>query len=179
MVLMRFVCCDYIIMINYHGVRAYICPFSAEVLHWYWACVWLPQCQYSNPEGDGLNRPLNDHNKSKASAYHVYNSCTSFTFGSGEITPNTKNNVFIYSRYTAKLRPNRQNNIVYYNNIDGLDTQSLVQTTRNKILATASQYINTSDWAHFVYAPSQWETTLHCNVVSHWLGGYAKWSLEW
>ena len=24
----------------------------------------------------------------------------------------------------------------------------------------------------FVYAPSQWETTLHCNVVSHWLGAY-------
>ena len=28
----------------------------------------------------------------------------------------------------------------------------------------------------FVYAPSQWETTLHCNVVSHWLGAYTKWS---
>ena len=25
---------------------------------------------------------------------------------------------------------------------------------------------------HFVYAPSQWETTLQCNVVSHWLGTY-------
>ena len=30
---------------------------------------------------------------------------------------------------------------------------------------------------HFVYPPSQWETTLHCNVVSHWLGAYTKWSL--
>ena len=29
---------------------------------------------------------------------------------------------------------------------------------------------------HFVYAPSQWETTLHCNVASHWLGAYTKWS---
>ena len=28
-----------------------------------------------------------------------------------------------------------------------------------------------------VHAPSQWETTLHCNVVSHWLGAYTKWSL--
>ena len=26
----------------------------------------------------------------------------------------------------------------------------------------------------FVYAPNQWETTLHCNVVSHWLGAYKK-----
>ena len=30
---------------------------------------------------------------------------------------------------------------------------------------------------HFVYAPSQWETTLHCNIFSHWLGAYTKWSL--
>ena len=30
---------------------------------------------------------------------------------------------------------------------------------------------------HLVYAPSQWETTLQCNVVSHWLGAYTKWSL--
>ena len=27
---------------------------------------------------------------------------------------------------------------------------------------------------HFAYAPSQWEATLHCNVVSHWLGAYTK-----
>ena len=27
---------------------------------------------------------------------------------------------------------------------------------------------------HFVYVPSHWETTLHCNVVSHWLGAYIK-----
>ena len=25
---------------------------------------------------------------------------------------------------------------------------------------------------HFVYAPSQWEATLQCNVVSYWLGAY-------
>ena len=31
---------------------------------------------------------------------------------------------------------------------------------------------------YFAYAPSQWETTLHCNVVSHWLGAYTKWSLN-
>ena len=31
---------------------------------------------------------------------------------------------------------------------------------------------------HSVYAPSQWVTTLQCNVVSHWLvGAYTKWSL--
>ena len=27
------------------------------------------------------------------------------------------------------------------------------------------------------YASSQWESTLHCNVVSHWLGAYTKWTL--
>ena len=30
----------------------------------------------------------------------------------------------------------------------------------------------------FVYAPSQWETTLQYNVVSHWLGAFTKWSLH-
>ena len=30
---------------------------------------------------------------------------------------------------------------------------------------------------HFVYAPSQWETTLQCNFVCHWLGAYTKFSL--
>ena len=31
---------------------------------------------------------------------------------------------------------------------------------------------------HFVYVPSQWETTLQCNIVSHWLGAYTKRSLN-
>ena len=26
---------------------------------------------------------------------------------------------------------------------------------------------------HFFHAPSQWETKLHCNVVSHWLGAWS------
>ena len=30
---------------------------------------------------------------------------------------------------------------------------------------------------HFVYVSSQWERTLPCNIVSHWLGTYTKWSL--
>ena len=28
------------------------------------------------------------------------------------------------------------------------------------------------------YAPSQWETSLHCNDVSHWLGAYLDWCLH-
>ena len=31
---------------------------------------------------------------------------------------------------------------------------------------------------HSVHAPTQWKTTLHCNVVSHWLGTYTKWPLR-
>ena len=30
---------------------------------------------------------------------------------------------------------------------------------------------------HFVNTPSQWETMLRCNIFSHWLGAYIKWSL--
>ena len=29
----------------------------------------------------------------------------------------------------------------------------------------------------FCHAASQWETALHCNDVSHWLGAYTEWSL--
>ena len=36
---------------------------------------------------------------------------------------------------------------------------------------------NNSPRDHFVNAPNQWETTLQCNVVSHWLGAYTKWPL--
>ena len=27
---------------------------------------------------------------------------------------------------------------------------------------------------HFVHVPNRWETTLHCSIVSHWLGTYTK-----
>ena len=30
---------------------------------------------------------------------------------------------------------------------------------------------------HSVYAPSQWETVLQCNALSHWQGAYTEWSL--
>ena len=32
---------------------------------------------------------------------------------------------------------------------------------------------------NFVYGLSQWETTLHCNVASHWLSPYTKWPLQY
>ena len=44
-----------------------------------------------------------------------------------------------------------------------------------KILQRPRKYWKRSTRNHFVYAPSQWETTLRCNVVSHWLGAYTKW----
>ena len=31
---------------------------------------------------------------------------------------------------------------------------------------------------HFVNAPSQWETTLPCNIVSHWMVAYTRWFLR-
>ena len=56
------------------------------------------------------------------------------------------------------------------NTIDEVDTSQSVAMTPSQY------YIIFRD--HFVYAPNQWETTLHCNVVSHWLGAYTKWSLH-
>ena len=34
-----------------------------------------------------------------------------------------------------------------------------------------------SDRDYSVHEPSQLDTMLHCNIVSHWLGVYTKWSL--
>ena len=54
----------------------------------------------------------------------------------------------------------------------------LVITVAIDVSAPGHQHVQW--WLHrdyFVYAPSHWETTLQCNVVSHWLGAFIKWSL--
>ena len=56
--------------------------------------------------------------------------------------------------------------VMFCGNIAGVSQSNLFQTII---------YHDSRD--HFVSAPSQWETTLHCNVVSHWLGAYTKWFL--
>ena len=43
--------------------------------------------------------------------------------------------------------------------------------------ATASPRYENSNRAHSGYGLSLWETTLHCNVVSHWLSPCPEWSL--
>ena len=40
-----------------------------------------------------------------------------------------------------------------------------------------SLFFQRYDKDHFLYAHSQWEMTLQCNIVSHWLGAHTKWSL--
>ena len=61
---------------------------------------------------------------------------------------------------------------------------SLLKTSPTTVLDTYLQDGTMSFFArhkfrdHFAYAPNQWETTLHCNVVSHWLGAYTTWSLQ-
>ena len=60
----------------------------------------------------------------------------------------------------------------------------LTQIGRFRIIGR-SQLSNPSDLPcylihrdHSWYVGSQWETTLHCNVVSHWLSAYAEWTLK-
>ena len=31
---------------------------------------------------------------------------------------------------------------------------------------------------HYVHVPNQWETTLQCNVASHWLSACTEWTLQ-
>ena len=44
-------------------------------------------------------------------------------------------------------------------------------------LCLEPQYIPRIIRDHSEYGLSQWETTLHCNVVCHWLSPYKEWSL--
>ena len=49
-----------------------------------------------------------------------------------------------------------------------------------KAILPRSEWVNSeirSFRGHFLHVPSQWETMLHCNIVSHWLVAYTKWSL--
>ena len=47
----------------------------------------------------------------------------------------------------------------------------------NLVLVSFTLMLQVISRGLFVYAPCQWETTLHCNFVSHLLGTYTKWSL--
>ena len=60
-------------------------------------------------------------------------------------------------------------------------TYSFVGATESRIWTIADLSIGplgTNLRDHFVYAPSQWEMMLHCNVISNWLGPYTKLSLK-
>ena len=50
-----------------------------------------------------------------------------------------------------------------------------ISTTKHTTTKPCAYYMGYRDY--FQYAPSQSETTLHCNIISHWLGAYTKWSL--
>ena len=71
----------------------------------------------------------------------------------------------------------------YHSSMTLMYDESSVQTQRHNCYH-AVYYLCVSwirhymDRDHFMYAPSQWETTLHCNVVSHWRSAYRKWSLH-
>ena len=70
------------------------------------------------------------------------------------------------------------------------DVQELCRVVSNRSIEL-SLYCSTFSWTtltgiywaytvirdHFVYVLSQWETTLQCDIVSHWLGAPTKWSL--
>ena len=47
-----------------------------------------------------------------------------------------------------------------------------------KSIKPKKMYCASMTQVHLANAPSQWEMTLHCNVASHWLGAYTKWSLK-
>ena len=60
----------------------------------------------------------------------------------------------------------------------------VIYLTRNHqqyspLLVAKSETINLSCRGHFVDASGQWEMTLHCNIVCHWLGACTKCLMPW
>ena len=52
-------------------------------------------------------------------------------------------------------------------------TRSINKTLTNKYIHNSAQEI-----VHSGYGLTQWVTTLHCNVVSHWLRSYPEWRVS-
>ena len=46
--------------------------------------------------------------------------------------------------------------------------------SKNLGLQIWNVFFQTECRVYFIHAPSQWETILHCNIVSHWLVAYTK-----
>ena len=72
------------------------------------------------------------------------------------------------SKYTEMCSMTSHGNIGLGNGLDPSATKSLPEPMLTKSLI---HYCVTQDnWADYKFAPSQWETVLLCNDVSHWLG---------
>ena len=68
------------------------------------------------------------------------------------------------------FRPPRQTSLNLNQNTRFLSTKFMRECLLHSVIhfvQVSTCYLNRD---HFVYATSQWETTLHCNVVSHWRG---------
>ena len=72
----------------------------------------------------------------------------------------------ISNTHIGRIYRNTVGNIIYFLGASFIHATHLIG-------AYCMEYIHN----HVVYAPSQWETTLHCNVVSYWLDAYTQWSL--
>ena len=81
-------------------------------------------------------------------------------------------------RQLLQKRNNRDDKMLEGNLCDGIHIQDTsgqighyyhIMGYRNSFLGVVRD--------HFVYALRQWETMLQCNVISHWLEAFTKWSL--
>ena len=64
-----------------HGCLVDLCDAFIQILQGCFtgtgAILWLPQCQWSNPEGCGLKWLVQNHNKTHQSANRIHNACMS------------------------------------------------------------------------------------------------------
>ena len=76
------------------------------------------------------------------------------------------------SKHTRLKTVKQIKHATYHNIYIGINTHNCMG---NKLKFTKGCLDNTFRFGdHFVYGPCQWETTLQCNVVSHWLDAHTK-----
>ena len=78
----------------------------------------------------------------------------------------------VFSKYCWKLP--KICTIQFWKSTKFTKMKSVPKVVRIHVISSFSSFI-LSD--HFVNAPNQLQMTLHCNVVSHWLRAFTKWSL--
>ena len=95
------------------------------------------------------------------------------------VTGHCEENSLMTGEFPAQRASNAENIYMWWRH-NACSNFSLYSRPKTIIIPGIMILVHTLFWfvvvryTGVVYAPSQWETTLHCNVISHWLREYTQ-----